>query len=59
MATRGPHNGRWGLERGLALGFWALSSTLANVFFYLSNPSMRKVDERGKKGGGNHGKSGH
>ena len=29
MAAKGPQNGRWGLERGPFLGYWALRSTLA------------------------------
>ena len=29
MATRGPQNGQWGLERGLSLGYWALQTAFA------------------------------
>ena len=53
MAARGPQNGRWGLERGLPLGFGTLS---LNEFFDLSTPSMRKVDDRGKKTGKKRGR---
>ena len=42
MAARGPQNGRRGLERGLPLGFGALS---LNKFFDPNAPSMRKVDD--------------
>ena len=43
MAIRGPQNGRWGLERGLTLGYWAFESLSLNKFFDPSTPSMRKV----------------
>ena len=33
MATRGPQNGRRGLESGLPLGFWAVPSTFAKEVF--------------------------
>ena len=41
-----------GLERCLPQGFSALLSTFLNKFFDPSTPSMRKVDDRGEKGGG-------
>ena len=51
MATRGPQNGRRGLESGLPLCFWVFPSTLLllNMFFDPSTPSMRKGDDGDKK----------
>ena len=49
MATRGPQNGRRGLERGSTLGYWPFLATFAK-FFDPSTPSMRKgTMENGKK----------
>ena len=49
MAASGPQNSRWGLERCLPLGFWALPSNLLNKFFDPSTLSMRKVDDGEKR----------
>ena len=58
MVTRGPQNGRRGIESGLPLGFLALPSTLANKFFDPSTPyfdqseaSKFKMAARGPQNG--------
>ena len=47
MVARGPQNGRQDLERDVPLG--RSKQLLLNKFFDPSTPSMRKVDDRGKK----------
>ena len=32
---QGPKNGRWGLEKGLLLYFWALLSTFPKCLFFI------------------------
>ena len=46
MATRGPQNGRPGLERGLSLDFGRCRQLSLNKFFDTSTPSMRKGRRR-------------
>ena len=34
-ASKGPQNGRRGVERGLILGYWVLQTTSAKLFFFI------------------------
>ena len=43
MAARGPQNGGRGLERGVALGYWALQTTFAKLFFDRALATENKI----------------
>ena len=48
MATMGFQNGRWGLERGSFLGFWALKETFAqDIFLFEHSKTMQLKKLRG------------
>ena len=49
MAPRGPQNGRRGLERCPPLGFGWFCQLWLSKFFDPTTPSLRKVDDGGKK----------
>ena len=49
MTANMTQNGQKRLGKGQSLGFWVLRSTFANNFFGWSTPSLRNIDDGGKK----------